>query len=318
MGVWHFLAQDWARYLRLREASVESRGAWSVSYGIDLPPDWAEFEVGAVFLPKQRELAEYLTQLAGSRIKSGGKVWVTGLIRSGARSLAPIIEGSLGKIAGAFSGRHSRLYLAERAGETEREKTMAEWIDWHQVETMGHCLKIAGLPGVFSQGRLDAGTSLLLETLREPERGRVLDFGCGCGVIGAALMKAWPMARVELTDSDAAAVVSARLTLEANGLESGNVRPSDAFSELSGRYDLIVSNPPFHSGAQIDWNVAETLARQAPAHLERRGRLRLVTNQFPHWRRLAQRTLGEPNVLARAGPFQVIEIPVSRSSSRSA
>ena len=48
-------------------------------------------------------------------------------------------------------------------------------------------LKVVSLPGVFSHGRLDRGTALLLEHLDKLPSGHLLDFGCGAGVLGAAL-----------------------------------------------------------------------------------------------------------------------------------
>ncbi len=309
-GVFDFLFLDWVHYRQVREYSARKNGHWTVGYGMELRPESGEFEVAIVFLPKQRELAGYLAALAGARTRAGGAVWLVGLIRAGARSLARAVERNIGPIARTHSGRHSRLYLAERSVDSPARKSLSDWADWQETQALGNNLKIAALPGVFSRGRLDPGTRLLLETLRAPMAGRVLDFGCGSGVIGAALMKAWPEAEVELTDSDAAAVASARLTLEANGLRKESARASDGFSEIRGKFDLIVSNPPYHSGPEVNWRVAGILAAQAASYLARRGRLRLVTNKLPEWRRIARRTLGEPRVLARDAAYQVIEFAV--------
>lgn len=313
----YFLFLDWAPYRQVREYAIRNAAHWTVGYGMELPAEAGDFEVAVVFLPKQRQLAEYLAALAGACTRQTGEVWLVGLIRTGARSLALAVERNVGPIARIYSGRHSRLYLVEQAIGSGVRKSLSDLADWQQVKALGNHLKIAALPGVFSRGRLDPGTRLLLETLQEPAAGRVLDFGCGCGVIGAALMKAWPAAEVELTDSDAAAVASARLTLEANRLSKEYVRASDGFSETPGEYDLIVSNPPYHSGPEVNWRVAGILAGEGALHLTRRGRLRLVTNKLPEWRRIAKRTLGEPRVLAREAAYQVIEFAGILSGSGS-
>lgn len=314
-GAWHFWAIDWARHRRIRAALASVPADLSASFGIELSVHHANFMRAIVFLPRERELSEFLIAQIKARMQAGGEAWLVGPIRAGVRSLVPAIERGLGRIARSYSGRHSRLYLAEKMVLPAGEKALSDWVEWHEVETAGHRLMIAALPGVFSQGRLDPGTRLLLETLREPQSGRVLDFGCGCGVIGAALMKGWPAAAVELADSGAAAVASANLTLAANDLKGGRVRATDVFSELPDRYDFIITNPPYHSGIETDWAVAEALARQAPEHLRRGGRLRLVTNQYPRWRRIAPRILGEPKILARAGSFHVLEATVTRARS---
>ncbi|WP_421021397.1 methyltransferase, partial [Klebsiella pneumoniae] len=45
-------------------------------------------------------------------------------------------------------------------------------------------LQVVSLPGVFSHGRLDRGTALLLKHLDNLPSGHMLDFGCGAGVLG--------------------------------------------------------------------------------------------------------------------------------------
>ncbi|MBS7676150.1 methyltransferase, partial [Vibrio cholerae] len=81
-------------------------------------------------------------------------------------------------------------------------------------------LKVVSLPGVFSHGRLDRGTELLLEHLDKLPSGNLLDFGCGAGVLGAAVKRRYPHNTVTMLDVDAFAAASSRLTLAANGLEA--------------------------------------------------------------------------------------------------
>ena len=90
----------------------------------------------------------------------------------------------------------------------------------------------------------------------------------------------WPSASVEMADSDALALEAARRTLAANGLAADNVRATHLFSELRGEYDLIVSNPPFHSGRGTDHTIMGEFARESRRRLRRGGRLRVVCNKF--------------------------------------
>jgi 16S rRNA (guanine1207-N2)-methyltransferase len=69
-------------------------------------------------------------------------------------------------------------------------------------------LKVS-LPGVFSHGRLDRGTELLLEHLDKLPSGHLLDFGCGAGVLGAAVKRRYPHNPATL-DVDAFAAASSR------------------------------------------------------------------------------------------------------------
>ncbi|AIZ44915.1 rRNA (guanine-N2)-methyltransferase [Deinococcus radiopugnans] len=166
-------------------------------------------------------------------------------------------------------------------------------------------VQVVGLPGVFSAGKADKATALLLETLDGLELSgqRALDLGCGAGLIGA-----WAAARganVTLVDGDLQSVRSSRLTLEANRLE-GEVLHSDVDSALGEQtFDLILTNPPFHVGRGVVLDVALEFLAAASRRLKPGGTLYLVANEpLPYETPL--RDIGPARELARAGGFKVL------------
>jgi predicted RNA methylase len=115
---------------------------------------------------------------------------------------------------------------------------------------------------------------------------RVLDLGCGSGVNSVFCA---PAAReVVAVDISPAAVENTKENCRVHGLTNVSVARSDMFSAVEGRFDLIVSNPPyFASDFEADENQFATSVRYLPAlfahaaeHLTENGRL-LV--QFPLW-----------------------------------
>lgn len=161
-------------------------------------------------------------------------------------------------------------------------------------------------PGVFGHGKVDEGTSLLLDTL-ETELGdaplRVLDAGCGDGIISA-----WLAQRghdVTALDVSHFAVEATRRTLAENGLE-GRVLASDVYSALGDeRFDLIISNPPFHQEREIDYGAAGRLIAEAAGHLSKGGKLVLVANVFLPYAAPLERAFGTFEVLADNRRFKV-------------
>ena len=109
-------------------------------------------------------------------------------------------------------------------------------------------LELATDAGVFSPGRLDPGTRLLLEeSPAPPASGDLLDLGCGYGPVACVLAKRSPGATVWAVDVNERALELCARNARAAGLENVRcVTPGDA--SLPGRFAAIWSNPPVRIG----------------------------------------------------------------------
>ena len=176
-------------------------------------------------------------------------------------------------------------------------------------------LTIKTLPGVFSRDGLDIGSQLLLSTLTPHTKGKVLDVGCGAGVLATVLASHSPKVRLSLCDVSAPAVEASRATLAANGIE-GEVFASNVFSEVNGRFDMIISNPPFHDGLQTSLEAAQTLIRGAVRHLNSGGELRIVANAFLPYPNVLDEIFGFHEVIAQTGRFKVYRTVMTRQARK--
>jgi 16S rRNA (guanine1207-N2)-methyltransferase len=209
----------------------------------------------------------------------------------------------VGPVTETVRVRHCVAHAAEAVLHPEA----MDWSSSYRARVGEREFEVVSLPGVFSHGRLDRGTALLLESLASYRFGRALDWGCGSGVVGAFLRISNPAASVELTDSNVAALESARLTMEANGLEAGTVYASDGYSDVRGRFDLIASNPPFHRGYEYTTAAFEKLAREAPSHLTKRGRVMVVVGDSSPARRILGEYFGQVRTIAKSEGYMVLE-----------
>lgn len=186
-----------------------------------------------VFMPKARSELTLRLALATYLLSDAGRVILIGEKREGIAGAVKQLKAMAPDAVKLDSARHCQVWMAQprRPGPTE---AMAEgfdirqWLSWHQVEAAGVTLDVAGLPGIFSDGRLDDGTRLLLDALTDMDlSGPVLDFACGAGTIGAWLHghSAGKLV-IDGVDVQAQAVLCARQTYERAGVK-GEIRASD-------------------------------------------------------------------------------------------
>ncbi|EAB4068637.1 TPA: 16S rRNA (guanine(1207)-N(2))-methyltransferase RsmC [Salmonella enterica] len=270
--------------------------------------DVADCDTLIYYWPKNKPEAQFQLMNILSLMPSGVDVFVVGENRSGVRSAEPMLAdyAPLNKVD---SARRCGLYHGRL--EKQPQFSLESW--WAEYNIDG--LTIKTLPGVFSRDGLDVGSQLLLSTLTPHTKGKVLDVGCGAGVLSAALASHSPKVRLTLCDVSAPAVEASRATLAANGLE-GEVFASNVFSEVKGRFDMIISNPPFHDGMQTSLDAAQTLIRGAVRHLNSGGELRIVANAFLPYPKILDETFGFHEVIAQTGRFKVYRTVMTRQAKK--
>jgi 16S rRNA (guanine1207-N2)-methyltransferase len=170
----------------------------------------------------------------------------------------------------------------------------------------GHELALVSGSGVFARGRLDSGTAVLFRETEPPQGGRILDLGCGYGVIGLAVALAVPDAVVTAVDVNERAVLLANENAAALGVTDRFVASVPGDVDAAATYDEIWSNPPIRVGkAALHELLLTWLPRLAPG-----GRAVMVIGKNLGADSL-QRWLGEQGWpterLASAKGFRVLE-----------
>ncbi|KJY83664.1 16S rRNA methyltransferase [Vibrio galatheae] len=254
-----------------------------------------------LYWPKAKAEAEYLLAMLMAKLGANTEIVVVGENRSGVKSIEKMFK-AYGLITKYDSARRCSFYWGQ-CTQAPAPFDIQDWFKSYQVEYQHSSLTIKSLPGVFSHGEFDIGSKLLLDTLPKL-KGKVLDFGCGAGVIGSVMALLNPEIELEMCDISALAVESSKATLAANGL-TGRVFASDIYSDTRDDYDFIVSNPPFHSGLDTSYSATETLLAQGPKQSAKNGQLYIVANSFLKYPPIIEQAYSNCETLNKTNKFAI-------------
>ena len=246
-----------------------------------------------------RELAEVVAADADPEVT----LFVGGRVKHMTRAMNDVLADSFSEVRASLGRQKSRVLVA-RGPRPAAAPSFP-----HCREHAGLGLTVCAHGAAFAGAKVDRGTQALLAVLGDavPAAATALDLGCGTGVLAAALATARPGLRVLATDQSAAAVASAQATAAANGLSDRvTVTRDDAGGSIAaGSVDLVVCNPPFHSGVAVDETVAHRLFEGAARALRPGGELWCVYNSHLPHRQALTRLVGPTRQVARDPAFTV-------------
>lgn len=255
-------------------------------------------------LPKARERAAMLVCLARAGLTEDGTIDLLGHNKEGARSAGATLDALVGPHQVIETRAHHRL-IGARATVPPGRTTLEDWRVTYAADLDGRSFTLTSYPGVFSHGELDPATALLLDVLDTRKKRSALDVGCGAGSITVALAaRGLPVTAI---DVDTYALRATEESLADNGLDA-DVIASDVYDDLpaGARYDLIVSNPPFHQGVATSSAVTARLIDEAPEHLSGSGELWLVGNRFLDHPERLRRVFDRVDEVANDGRYRVL------------
>ena len=278
--------QNWRTY-RTASGDDVRFGAW---FSAEQPYDTALLE-----MPKETEHLRMLLCMMVAAVAPGGRLVLIGRNDAGIKSAGR----HLSEIAGENDVLDFRFHARALEATVSREPRRASLEEWENVfhaEVGGRAFEVHDLPGVFAHGRVDEGTRRLLDAVEVREGARLLDVGCGSGVIGAWLRDGG--ASVSSCDVDAVAVEAATRT-------AGSAFPSDVYSDVDETYNVIVTNPPFHAGVRTTSGVAIRMIEEAPVHLVAGGEMWLVANRFLDYLTPLRDAFARVDVVSEDNKFRV-------------
>ena len=165
--------------------------------------------------------------------------------------------------------------------------------------------------GVFSRNRPDFGSELLLETFIARRKAglaqglHVLDLGCGYGLVGTVVKRVFPEVAMTMADINARAVSLAASNAAKNLIRYADIRISDAFAEIPGTFDIVLTNTPVRAGKKTVFRFYE----ESYEHLNDGGSLFVVIQKkqgAPSSTEWLEHRFGNCTVVAKSAGYRVL------------
>ena len=306
-----YLAQQATRANLARNGIDE--GAVRLLSSQDEPP--ARIDVLLVRVPKSLALLEDQLHRLAPAVHPDTVVIGTGMTTEIHTSTLKLFERIIGPTRTSLAVRKARLIHC--TPDPALKPVPSPWPHSYElpsdIATGAAGLTVTNHAGVFSAERLDVGTRLLLQHL-PPLSGptRVVDLGCGNGVIGTAVAALAAEAEVTFVDESHQAIASARATFAAFAANTDPAAKADfllgdGLSDVpAGSADLVLNNPPFHSHQATTDAIARRMFAGARTALRPGGELRVVGNRHLGYHATLRRMFGNCTVVASSPKFVVL------------
>lgn len=226
---------------------------------------------GAVIrMPPEKDRLKLAMEMVAARLPEGTPLWVFGSNDEGVKSIAKLGPPYFTKGETVETRRHARIVQFLRKTEGQPRKTLSNYKLSTRLEYQGGKVDWISFPGTFAKGKLDVGSRLLLDSIRNlKKRKRLLDYGCGTGILCGLSDLA---EEIHALDRDLLALKATKINVP-----QASIHWSDQWlADSTVSFDIIVSNPPIHNGKVEDHSIVKLLLSKARTHLTTDGELWMV------------------------------------------
>ncbi|MCV9878794.1 23S rRNA (guanine(1835)-N(2))-methyltransferase RlmG [Brenneria izbisi] len=265
-------------------------------------------------IPKTMALLEHQLRMLRKVVTPQTRIIAAAKARDIHTSTLQLFERMLGPTKTSLAWKKARLIHCEVADLKVSEQPLTSVWD---LEEYGY--RIHNHANVFSRSGLDIGARLFLQHLPQQLSGKIVDLGCGNGVIGLAALSGNPDAFVSFFDESYMAVASSEMNVEVNCPQDKNRCGFAVNHGLAGighdSLQAVLCNPPFHQQQAVTDQIAWQMFLDARRCLQVGGELRIVGNRHLDYFHKLKRLFGNCELIASNARFVVLRA-VKTAASR--
>lgn len=290
------------------DADALLRAGFTVQRAGQEPDPARTYPLVMVLPPRQRDEARALLARAVASTAPGGRVLACASNNEGARSLEADLTQLAGPVDTQVKNKCRVFWTAPLPAGCESD-LVKQWRQLDHARPIGDA-RFLSRPGVFAWDRIDTASQLLVAHLPASLAGRAADLGAGFGYLSVELLsRCAGIHTLDLYEAEGRALDLARQNLAdfATRATLGFLW-HDVTAGLPHRYDVIVTNPPFHTGMRADRpDIGKRFIAVAAQALNPGGRLWLVANRHLPYEAVLDRSFGQVRTVAQQHGFKIVE-----------
>ena len=262
-------------------------------------------ECVVIKVPKNTGYLTFLLSQLSQVLAPNTPIIAAGKVKEIHTSTLQLFERFCGDTRTSLAQKKSRLIFSEQKNKPQKSKFPITW----PLENTD--FTICNHANVFSRDSLDIGARFFINYLPQGnKKQRIIDLGCGNGVIGLMTLSRCPNAQVTFVDESAMAISSAKANIEtnlANHLEQCTFMQNDCLTNVpNNSADLVLCNPPFHQQQAVTDHIAWQMLTDSHRCLRDGGEIRVVGNRHLNYHEKLKRLFGGYKLLGSNKKFVVL------------
>lgn len=268
----------------------------------DLEKIRSPYDLVIIKIPKNLSFFEDILATLSTILELNTPIIFGGMLKYLTTNFFHLIHQYIGETQTGLAKKKSRLIFSS----FHNGKTLSPYPESLRIEDWAK--KIINHSNVFSTKKLDIGTRFFLGHIPKGHYDKIVDLGCGNGIIGLQAKRQNPSSKIFFFDDSQMAIKSARENYNNFFSDHAQFRWTNCLEgseELKA--SLVLCNPPFHQNNTIGDHISRQMFNDSRDALKENGQMRVIGNNHLSYPQKLKEIFGNSKVVTRNSRFTIVD-----------